>query len=370
MESFVPVRKGTTPRKMHADLDGLKDDELGRNGFVGRSTQLYRQHDPTAFRTSGPLAGGFFLSSALTPTDHDDPEGDPLDLYANDDCRLALSRRSLPMPFYVRNVDGDELWFVHRGTGRFETELGPLSYRPGHYVYIPKATTYRHVPDDGENHLLVLETRAELRVPEAGVLGRHHPFDAGLADLPEPQPLEGPHRIRLTHERSYPGQHTWLDYDHDPCDAVGWIGDNLPFAFHIDDYDVLTSATVHLAATAHLFLQAEGVAVMHFLPRPAESRPGVERTPWYHRNVDYDEIAFFHDGSMFGIDMPPGLVQHAPQGIHHGAPERAREHARKHFDEYDRVEWAIVSVDTRQRMVPSAAVRAAAGLDTSAEVTA
>jgi len=61
-------------------------------------------------------------------------------------------------------------------------------------------------------------------------------------------------------------------------------------------------------------------------------------TPWYHRNVDYDEIAFFHGGSVYGIPMPPGLITHAPQGVHHGAPERARERARRKFDDYDKVD--------------------------------
>ncbi len=37
MESFVHLRKGTTPRRLHADLGGLKDDELGRGGFTGRT---------------------------------------------------------------------------------------------------------------------------------------------------------------------------------------------------------------------------------------------------------------------------------------------------------------------------------------------
>ena len=35
MESFVHLRKGTTPRRLHADLDGLKDDELGIFGEAG-----------------------------------------------------------------------------------------------------------------------------------------------------------------------------------------------------------------------------------------------------------------------------------------------------------------------------------------------
>ena len=36
MESFVHLRKGRTPRRLYADLEGLKDDELGRGGFTGQ----------------------------------------------------------------------------------------------------------------------------------------------------------------------------------------------------------------------------------------------------------------------------------------------------------------------------------------------
>jgi hypothetical protein len=88
----------------------------------------------------------------------------------------------------------------------------------------------------------------------------------------------------------------------------GTLGRHFPFTFNIEDYTVITSESVHLPPTVHLFMQATGVYVMNFLPKPAESVPGTERTPWYHRNVDYDEIAFFHSGSLYGIAMPPGLI--------------------------------------------------------------
>jgi homogentisate 1,2-dioxygenase len=104
----------------------------------------------------------------------------------------------------------------------------------------------------------------------------------------------------------------------------GWRGDNFAFTFNIADYNVVTSDSVHLPPTVHLFMQATGVYVMNFLPKPAEGVAGTERTPWYHRNVDFDEIAFFHGGTLYGIPMPAGLVSHAPQGVHHDAPEKAR----------------------------------------------
>lgn len=104
MESFIHLRKGTTPRRLHADLDGLKDDELGRGGFTGRTANMYRRNDPTAYRSAGPLRPVDVLASALKP-----------------------------MPFFVRYVDGDLLWFVHKGSGLIETgNLADDACTPSH----------------------------------------------------------------------------------------------------------------------------------------------------------------------------------------------------------------------------------------------
>ncbi|TYB44096.1 homogentisate 1,2-dioxygenase [Actinomadura chibensis] len=359
MESFIQLRKGTTPRRVHRDLDGLKEDEMGRSGFTGRTTFFYRRNDPSVYRVEGDLRPLDVQTNDLEPTDLRDAAGEPLLLLSNDDCRILLSRRGEAAPFYERNVDGDELYFVHRGTGHFETEFGRLPYRPGDYVYLPKATTYRQVPDGG-SHLIVIEAREEFRVPEAGALGRYFPYDPALVTVPEPEAFEEPrrdeHEIRLRHR----GGRTSLFTRHHPLDAEGWRGDNFAFSFNIDDYDAITSESVHLPPTVHLFMQATGVYVMNFLPRPAESVPGVERIPWYHRNVDYDEVAFYHGGSVFGVDMPAGLLSLVPQGVHHGVPERARERSRRRFDVDTRVEWQVIAVDTRRRLTPSRAVLEAA----------
>src|SRR6202171_297285 len=54
--------------------------------------------------------------------------------------------------------------------------------------------------------------------------------------------------------------------------------------------------------------------------------------------------------------VPPGLISHAPQGVHHGAPEKARERARRKFDEYDKGDWSVIAIDTRRRLTPAAEV--------------
>jgi homogentisate 1,2-dioxygenase len=365
VESFIHLRKGKTPRRLHADLDGLKDDELGRGGFTGRTANFYRRHDPTAYRSEGLLRPVDVLSSALKPSDATDPNGGPLLMFTNADCRISLSRRDQPMPFYVRHVDGDLLCFVHQGEGLLETEFGPLRYRAGDWVYLPKACTWRQVPDastNGATTMLLIEADDEFRVPPPGQLGRHFPFDPSQVVIPEPSPSDADPRpvgrdeyeVRLIHD----GGPTTLYYQQNPLDVEGWRGDNFAFTFNIADYNVVTSDSVHLPPTVHLFMQATGVYVMNFLPKPAEGVPGTERTPWYHRNVDYDEIAFFHGGSLYGIPMPPGLISHAPQGVHHGAPEKARDRARRKFDDYSRVDWQVIAIDTRRRLTPSAEVLA------------
>jgi homogentisate 1,2-dioxygenase len=176
MESFVHLRKGKTPRRLHADLEGLKDDELGRGGFTGRTANIYRRHDPTAYRAVGPLRPIDVLASELKPSDATDAGGGPLLMFGNADCRILLSRRHEPTPFYTRHVDRDLLCFVHRGAGLVETEFGSLRYRQGDWVYVPKACTWRQVPD-AETTLLMIEAHDEFRVPSPAALGRHFPFD-------------------------------------------------------------------------------------------------------------------------------------------------------------------------------------------------
>ena len=164
MESFVHLRKGTTPTRVHADLDGLKDDELGRGGFTGRTANMYRRHDPTEFRVLGPLRPTDVLSSELKPGDATDAAGALLLLFANPDCRVLLSRRGQDMPFHVRYVDGDLLCFVHQGSGRLETEFGPLDYRTGDWIYRPRRAPGGNCPLP-ESTWLMVEATDEFRCP-------------------------------------------------------------------------------------------------------------------------------------------------------------------------------------------------------------
>lgn len=359
MKSFVHHNRGKTTRQAHVDLDGLKDDELGRRGFAGRQVQLYRRNDPTRYRSEGDYRPRRGSTYDLAVEDARDPRARPTVILANEDCRIAISHRSEAMPYYVRNVNGDEVHFVHRGTGRYETEMGTIPYEPGDYVVLPKAVTYRIVPDGPESQFFIVETNDELQVPDYGPLGRHAPFDPSVVFVPEPRVIDDERPWEIVVQHGDRLSSIW--YEHDPCDVEGWKGDLFPFKLNIRDWNVICSDTLHLPPSVHQFLGARGVVVCTFLPHPAPSRVGVERVPWYHRNADYDEVTFYHAGNFLGAPLPPGLVEHAPQGVHHGAPEAARVMARKTHDKVSRLEWQIVCIETSRTLVPTDAFRALAG---------
>ena len=141
MESFVHLRKGKTPRRLHADLDGLKHDELGRGGFTGRTAKMYRRNDPTAHRAVGPLRPVAVLSSELKPGDSVHADGSPLPLFCNPDCRILLSRYSDPYAVLRTACRRRPAVLRARWIWRIATEFGPLRYRAGSWVYIPEGCT-------------------------------------------------------------------------------------------------------------------------------------------------------------------------------------------------------------------------------------
>ena len=145
--------KGKVPRQAHVGIpEGICEEEHGRDGFVGPASHLYRSHPPTGWvRIEGPLKPRAFLCQAPASEN-------PIVLMHSQDVRLYFLHRAETLQYFVRDSDGDVVYFVHRGTGRFETDYGTVSYEPGDYIVIPKGTTYRVHVDGGPSLFLVVET--------------------------------------------------------------------------------------------------------------------------------------------------------------------------------------------------------------------
>ena len=59
------------------------------------------------------------------------------------------------------------------------------------------------------------------------------------------------------------------------------------------------SHRLHLPPSAHTTFLGHNFVICSFVPRPFESDPEALRVPFYHRNIDYEEVLFYHEGDFF-----------------------------------------------------------------------
>ena len=336
---MYPLKKGKIARQAHVGLpEGTYEEEHGRKGFFGKSAHLYHAHPPTGWiRFEGKLRPHCLDLNLVEPTDLDDADGVPLAVLGNNDIRISVSRRSTPMPFYFRNADGDELYFVHRGEGVIETDFGPLEFEKGDYINIPRAVTYRVVPRTTDNFFLVIQSEGEFTPPDKGLLGQHALYDPAMLVTPEPQPIiedvDREWEVRILVD----GEFSKVFYPYNPMDVVGWKGDLTAWKLNMRDIRPVMSHRAHLPPSAHTTFVTEGAVICSFLPRPLEEDADAMRVPFYHRNTDYDEFLFYHDGDFFSRDnIKAGMCTLHPRGIHHGPHPKAlaNQHRKTHTDEY------------------------------------
>ncbi len=320
-----PLKKGKYAAQAHVGLpEGTYEEEHGRKGFFGKTAHLYHAYPPTGWtRFEGKLRPHCFDLNRLEPTDLADPSGFPIAFLGNAELRISVSRRTQPMPFYYRNADADELYFVHRGSGVIESDFGPLRFEKGDYIVLPRAVTYRVVPETTDNFFLIVESKGEFEQPDKGLLGQHALYDPGMIETPEPAPgtLEGPEwEVRIASD----GEISKVWYPFNPLDVVGWKGDLCLWKINIGAFRPVTSHRVHLPPSVHTTFVTPGAVVCSFVPRPLEEDSDALRVPFFHRNTDYDEFLFYHDGDFFSKDnIKAGMATLHPRGIHHGPHPKA-----------------------------------------------
>lgn len=348
---MFPLTKGKITYQAHVGLpEGTFEEEHGRDGFYGPVSHLYRTHAPTGWtRIEGPLKPRAFDCNDLPPS-ATFMNRTPV-LY-NEDVVLHISRMSEPMPCFFRNADGDEVYFIHQGQGIIETDYGPLYFEPGDYVVIPRGTTYRVLPETSENFFLVIESFSQIRQPDRGLLGQHALYDPAMIRTPSPDPIQEDGvewEVRIKRQNEL----TSVFYPFNPMDVVGWKGDLTVWQLNVRDIRPVMSHRAHLAPSVHTTFLADNFVVCTFVPRPLEEDPEAMRVPFYHRNIDYDEVLFYHDGDFFSRHkIGPGMITFHPQGIHHGPHPKAvtASKAKLATDE------VAVMVDTRRplKMTPEA----------------
>ncbi|MGH2739540.1 MAG: homogentisate 1,2-dioxygenase [Actinomycetota bacterium] len=335
---MFPISRGKVARQAHVGLpDGTFEEEHGREAFEGRASHLYRSHPPTAWvKIEGSLRPRAFDLNGLKSSDQRDPAGEWQRILWNDDVSIYVSRRAEPMTYFLRDADGDLCYFVHRGDGTLETDYGPLRFRAGDYLIVPKGTTHRLVPGGDDNFFYIIEGAGEYRLPEKGILGKHALFDPGVLDTPEPEPHDesGTFEVRVKRD----GVSSILTYPFHPLDVVGWQGDLCPVRINVEDFRPIVSPRYHLPPSVHVTWACDGFEIGTFAPRPTETGDETAlRVPFFHANIDRDEVLFYHRGQFFSrAGIGEAFITHHPQGLHHGPQAAAIEASKtKEFaDEY------------------------------------
>lgn len=333
------VQRGKVPHKRHTQYrkpdGGLYYEQLfGQEGFSGRMSLLYHLNRPTQIcrieefvrdltpqpATVGNIRPRKFFGFRV-------PEVD--DMYQNRNILLfngdiqigVLVGQQKETQLYFKNADGDELWFVHQGTGVLKTMFGDIEVRAGDYVVIPKGAIHQWSWHE-DFKLLYVESSGGIDFPKRyknryGQFLEHAPFcerDLRLPELAEPCSKAGDFVVGIKKQNHLYALH----YATHPFDIVGWDGCVYPFALSIHDFEPITGR-VHQPPPVHQTFAAPGFVVCSFVPRLYDYHPDAIPAPYHHSNVDSDELLYYVDGDfMSRTGIEPGQMTLHPMGIPHG----------------------------------------------------
>jgi homogentisate 1,2-dioxygenase len=348
---------------------------MGEEGFSSDSSLLYHRGIPSALVDARPWE---LPDQATTPNSpllprhlklHDlfpgeeamSPRGVAVDavtgrrlVLGNADVRISYAVSSLPSPYY-RNATGDECVYVERGTARVETVFGALDVGRGDYVILPRATTHRWIPTGSPDsspdsmeplRTYAIEATSHIAPPRRylsryGQLLEHAPYsERDLRGPTGPLLVEGTDvEVYVKHRGDGPGGLTGTVHvlpEH-PFDVVGWDGCLYPYAFNVADFEPITGR-VHQPPPVHQVFEGQNFVICNFVPRKVDYHPLAVPVPYYHSNVDSDEVMFYVDGdyeARKGSGIGKGSISLHPGGHSHGPQPGAVERSlgAEYFDE-------------------------------------
>lgn len=342
-------RLGKIPPKRHTQFrqpDGslYKEELVSSKGFSGIYSNLYHINMPTRIKTLGEpvkystkILDGYglkqtHLNTAKVGTTGADYLESRKVLLKNADVSMAIcSPTERKMNYFYKNADGDEVLFVHDGSGALISQFGKLDIKKGDYVVIPRTVIYKLEFDEGPLRLLIIESASPIETPrryrnELGQLEEHAPYCE--RDIRPPHELitdssKGEFLVKIKKQ----GFLHLYKYEHSPLDIVGWDGFLWPYAFSIHEFEPITGR-VHLPPPVHQTFQSQGFVICSFVPRLFDYHPLAIPAPYNHSNIDSDEVLYYAEGNFMsrrGIErgsftLHPGGIPHGP---HPGTVEKS-----------------------------------------------
>ena len=351
------VKVGKVPPKRHTTFykeDGTlyREELFASKGFSGIYSNKYHLYMPPQVDSIGEIKKQNSVDWEDAPlqyyhfkTDDKKSNGDFITsrniFLQNEHCIISTAHVSEDSNTFYRNSDRHEILFVHHGTGKFYSEFGVLPFEQWDYIVVPKGTTYQIKFDDyKENKLFIIESDTSIEIPshfrnEYGQLKEDAPYyerDFKAPQYTEPIDKQGEFNLILkvlnrTFEYVLP---------HHPFDVVGWDGYLYPYTFNIKEYAPKVGK-IHLPPPIHLIFTTQHFVVCNFVPRLFDFHPDSIPAPYYHSNVDSDEVLYYVYGDfMSRSGVSEGSITLHPMGIPHG-PQPGKTEAsigKKETDEY------------------------------------
>jgi homogentisate 1,2-dioxygenase len=352
------VKVGNVPPKRHItyykdDGTSLYREELfSTKGFSGIYSNKYHIHLPTQVEKIGEFPVNKLDDWPDAPlqyyhffTDEKKTAGNILSsrntFLKNDNCVISTANVSEDSDIFFRNSYAHELIFVHRGKGKYLSEYGTLPFEQWDYIVVPKGTTYQMKFDDySDVKLLIVESSTPFDIPrhfrnEYGQLTEDAPYyerDFKAPQFTEPIDQLGSFELIL----KVRDRHFKYSLPHHPFDVVGWDGFLYPYTFNLKEYAPKVGK-IHLPPPVHLMFTTQDFVVCNFVPRLFDFHPQAVPAPYYHSNVDSDEVLYYVYGDfMSRKGVREGSITLHPMGIPHG-PQPGKTEASigvKETDEY------------------------------------
>jgi homogentisate 1,2-dioxygenase len=330
----VPAKRHVQVRSNGASSPLLTEEVLGYEGFSGNESILYHVHSPCRLDAVGafsPIVREEWVPEAhvhrLADANPIEPGGDPVSgrrlLMFNGDIEVSIAKPTEALDGFYRNGEGDEVIYVHRGSGVLRTIFGRVPFREKDYVVIPRATTVTwELPAGEEQYWVCFHTPGEIETPNRyrnryGQLLEHSPFSQ--RDFHAPAELEtydesGSYELTV---RVRDGFQTYM-LDRHPFDVVGWDGYVFPYTFNADDFEP-RAGRFHLPPPAHQTFQGPNFVICTFAPRMLDWDPAAVPLPYHHSNIQSEEVMFYADGDYAarkGVEI--GCMTLHPSGLPHG----------------------------------------------------
>ena len=369
-------RLGQLPKVKHTTFykpDGkslYREELFSSKGFSGVYSTKYHHNMPTAvlretelnlhksveWKEAPVLYYHFYTDKKQTPGDFISSRNVFLE---NGNCSIATAHVSKDTDTFFRNAYANEYIFVHRGTGAFVSEFGHIAFVPGDQFIIPRAVTYQFRFDayGAGNKLFICESTSPFEIPkhyknDYGQFEEHAPYSERDFKIPsklETHDQKGEFRIIIK------AGHRYFEHvaPHHPFDVIGWDGHLYPYALNIRDYHPKVGR-IHLPPPTHLAFNTDNFVLCNFCPRPFDFHKEAIPAPYWHSNIDSDEVLYYFEGDFMsrkGVEI--GSITLHPGGMPHG-PQPGKTEASigaKQTDEY------AIMIDTFQPLHPTLNVK-------------